>query len=572
MFQTWTRSIGSMTSFRKIGGAAALLLLQISPGIAQSLTPHAAAETSEATRRQAQQVDEALTRAAAAAPVLSGGETSPHAILAFPAESPCFGISRLEWKNAEAFAWLVRAVQVQDVCIGSEGITRLRDHLRYQLIERGYLTTQVLIGQQDVRTGTLVIELVPGRIGSIAETGDAPGRRQAAMPMAEGDVLNLRDLDQTLENIRTVAGDASVRMELSPGKEFGQTDLAIHHAPEVRRWRAIVTADNSGIDATGKNQLGGVLVVDSPLGLYDQLIATYNNDAHFGNHAVGSRSMGLQWTVPYGYGSFWLGANQYDFLQTVATNAGGLPYTGRTRTFEVGASRVAYRTGTMKGTVRAKLSRRSDDVRLGEWPIGVQTRDITSYTLSYSHYQRLRRMTFTGGLGLRGSIPAWSANSGYVSGRTQWNGRYSILSANASVDAPFSLGGQRLGYRASVNAQAAPNAIPATEMLSIGSRYTVRGFDGSRTLVGQSGWVLRNEIAVAIGRTGQEAYIAADTGAVGGSVTRELAGRTLVGAALGVRGAYGRLGYDVSVGKPVAKPAGFEAARTTVAVQISITL
>lgn len=564
--------MGSMKSIRIIGGAVALLLLRAPAATAQSLTPHAAAETTETTRRQAQQVDEALTRAASAAPVLSGSEASPHATLVFPEESPCFPISRLAWKNAEAFAWLTRAVQVQDVCIGSEGITRLRDHLRYLLIERGYVTTQVLIGQQDLRAGKLEIELVPGRIGSISETGDAPGRRQMAMPMAEGDVLNLRDLDQTLENIRTVAGDASVRMVMEPGKAFGQTDLAIHHAPEVRRWRAIVTADNSGIDATGKNQLGGVLVVDSPLRLYDQLIATYNNDAHFGNHTVGSRAMGLQWTVPYGYGSFWLGANQYDFLQTIATTAGNLPYTGRTRTFEVGASHVAYRTGTMKGTMRAKLSRRSDDVRLGEWPIGVQTRDITSYTLSYAHYQRARHMTFTGGLSLRGSIPAWSANSGYVSGRTQWSGRYSILSANASVDVPFSVGRQRLGYRASMNAQAAPNAIPATEMLSIGSRYSVRGFDGSRTLVGQSGWVLRNEVAVAIGNTGQEAYAAADAGAVGGSVTRELAGRTLVGAALGVRGAYGKVGYDVSVGMPVAKPSGFEAARVTVAVQLSMKL
>ena len=151
-------------------------------------------------------------------------------------------------------------------------------------------------------------------------------------------------------------------------------------------------------------------------------------------------------------------------------------------------------------------------------------------------------------------------------------GHASILSANASVDAPFSVAGQRLGYRASVNAQAAPNAIPATEMLSIGNRYSVRGFDGSRTLVGQSGWVLRNEVALAIGNTGQEAYAAADAGAVGRSVTRELAGRTLVGAALGVRGAYGKVGYDVSVGMPVAKPAGFEAARVTVAVQLSMRL
>ncbi|WP_367651582.1 POTRA domain-containing protein [Cupriavidus basilensis] len=41
-------------------------------------------------------------------------------------------------------------------------------------------------------------------MGRCAETGDAPGRRQMAMPMREGDVLNLRDLDQTLECSQTI--------------------------------------------------------------------------------------------------------------------------------------------------------------------------------------------------------------------------------------------------------------------------------------------------------------------------------------------------------------------------------
>jgi hemolysin activation/secretion protein len=48
-----------------------------------------------------------------------------------------------------------------------------------------------------------------------------------------------------------------------------------------------------------------------------------------------------------------------------------------------------------------------------------------------------------------------------------------------------------------------------------------------------------------------------------------LNGRSLVGAALGVRGAYRKLGFDVALGMPLQKPASFETRTPTLDVWLT---
>ena len=69
------------------------------------------------------------------------------------------------------------------------------------------------------------------------------------------------------------------------------------------------------------------------------------------------------------------------------------------------------------------------------------------------------------------SVPAWRAAPAIGSWRAQWN----------------------------------RTPLAPQDRFSIGGRYTVRGFDGELTLMGERGWVLRNEIGLPVG-AGQELY------------------------------------------------------------------
>ena len=75
--------------------------------------------------------------------------------------------------------------------------------------------------------------------------------------------------------------------------------------------------------------------------------------------------------------------------------------------------------------------------------------------------------------------------------------------------------------------------------------------------------MLRNELSAAVGSSGQEVYSGLDYGRVGGPSSEFLIGKSLAGAVLGLRGGHKALQYDVFIGKPVSKPAGFKSASVT---------
>lgn len=51
--------------------------------------------------------------------------------------------------------------------MGSQGINALAKILTDALMADGYVTTQVIVPEQDLSTGTLVLEIHPGRIEKI---------------------------------------------------------------------------------------------------------------------------------------------------------------------------------------------------------------------------------------------------------------------------------------------------------------------------------------------------------------------------------------------------------------------
>jgi hemolysin activation/secretion protein len=83
---------------------------------------------------------------------------------------------------------------------------------------------------------------------------------------------------------------------------------------------------------------------------------------------------------------------------------------------------------------------------------------------------------------------------------------------------------------------------------------------------------LRNDWSVALGESGYEAYLALDVGEVSGPSSQNLLGNTLTGGVIGLRGTYKKLQYDLFVGGPIDKPAGFRTASTTPGFSLSLSL
>ncbi|WP_175686779.1 ShlB/FhaC/HecB family hemolysin secretion/activation protein [Burkholderia anthina] len=544
-----------------LGAAVASALLSFGAGMA-----HASPLPSDAQRHQEQQLDAVRRQALSSAEVMTPDAEARGESLALPHETPCVAIRAIEWRGAADFPWLSKQAPGVGQCAGTRGLMAIRSWVTSQLIARGYVTSLAAIPEQDYADGRVIVEVLPGRIGAIDDAPGGIGVTAGVFPGGRGALLNVRALDQALESLRRLPGQAAATFEIAPGAAFGDSDIRVVHPAGARRVHAALTADNGGQDATGRNQVGAIVAVDSPLGLYDQLLLTAGNDAYPRRATRGSRSASASWDVPLGYASFSVAASEWATRQAIPVAGDTFSYTRRTRRIEAGIGYVPYRSGSARTRVALKLARREDRAWFEGVELLVQKHAITSYTLSASHLQRLPRASVEAGVSLRGSLRGLSAYPGYVQDRDHWNGGYRIATANAALDMPFAIGARRVDYRGSFIVQRAPSPVPSTEFMQIGGRYTVRGFDGNETLAARNGWILRNELSTRA-VAGIDAYAALDAGGVSGDASA--AGRrTLAGCAVGLRGGYRRMSFDVALGMPLLKPDTLHSTRPALDVQV----
>ena len=540
--------------------------------------PELPAQAADIERRQEQELEQQRARAEerpdVLSPPVSDGVGQP---LNLPTETPCFTLSALTWEGEPPPVALLRATQtVIGQCVGAQGLRTLHTYLMGQLIADGLITSRVLIPEQSLSTGKLVLHYVPGRISAVKSEG-AVGWWRTALPQGSGGMLNQRDLDQALENIRRLRSQSDATIDIVPGSEAGHSDVVIHPG-EAKRWHAYAGSDNSGLKEMGKAQVNAGVTLDSPLFLYDQLSVAWNSNARWRNANATTRTSSVNYNVPLGYWSVFAGASQSKYRYQLAGFAVPAFYSGTTKQLQAGFSVVPYRGTTYKGNASLTLLRKRNTHAVNNYDLEPQRRDVTGYEFYAHHRHYLGQTVVDLGGGVRGTLPQFSNSPGFVSGTQNWNGRSTILSANAGFYLPFKVAHQSLVYRLNGQLQHAKTPIVPGDYFTIGHRYAVRGFDGQMTLTSENGWTVRNDLSLnlarLLGAPGQEFYAGVDAGRVGGKFAQQLSGRTLVGAVTGLRGSfsvpYVKTSYDLSLGWPLHKPAGLHTASPVVIGAVTV--
>jgi hemolysin activation/secretion protein len=506
------------------------------------------------------------------------GEASPEVrVTGLPLDDPCFPIREIVLED-NAFGWLPRFLQpIAGQCVGKTALKHIQDAANNALIERGYVTTRVLVPPQTLQSGTLTLRVVPGRISGVRADQPAIGWLRAALPTSGGALLNQRDIDQGLENLRRLQSQSDATFDIAPGMHPGDSEIILHPGAG-KRWHAIFGADNAGLDSTGRYQLSGSFTFDSPLHLYDQLQIAGTTNANFDASDQGNQSVSANYGVPIGYAMLTLNASRSRYLQTVAGFDEPIEYSGVQSQLQAGLSGVIHRSAHARTEIHGHLFRKISRNSIDGVDLPVQHRDLIGYELGLSHRRYLGDVVLAGSLAWRASLAGLSSNPGTVVGAPDFDGKTQIELASLNAQVPFKLGKQTFSYQFGWNMQHARTPLTPSDYFTIGTRYAVRGFDQQLTLAAESGWAISNEfdwyVPTPVGT--QALYGGVDAGRVRGPATQYLLGETLVGAVVGVRGnlapknAVGAaLNYDVSLGFPLSKPEGFKASSPTLLFQIS---
>ncbi|CCJ94313.1 Hemolysin activator protein precursor [Cronobacter malonaticus 681] len=450
-----------------------------------------------------------------------------------------------------SFQDVVRSVKGK--CVGINGLKMIHKTVQNRLIEHGYITTRVLIPAQDLKSGTLKFQILPGTISEIVFKGDGGKYIHAInnFPERQGDVLDLRGLEQGLENLQRTPG-SETNIQLLPGTKPGETRVEVTRT-QPKHWRLGAWADDSGSKYTGRYQSGLAFYLDNLTSLNDMFYAAYGGGL---KNEDGRRSDNVSafYSVPWGYWQLELYGSKYRYTQTIHDSVSSYLYSGIEKYLSAQLSRVIYRSASQKTTLALKAFRRDSTYLLNDVEIEVQRRKTSNWKLSLEHLTYLPFGQVKASLGYQKAAHWFNEleDAEEQVGSADPQARIVTMSVDGAF--PFKLGKLSLSYEPHFMSQTSPDRLTQPDKFTIGNRWTVRGFDGETTIYADKGWYLRNDINLNLPQWGMQPYLGLDYGEVKGSKNDYWSGKQLAGAALGVRGVKGKFGYDLFAGVPLMKP------------------
>ncbi|MFP1741324.1 ShlB/FhaC/HecB family hemolysin secretion/activation protein [Lonsdalea quercina] len=488
-------------------------------------------------------------------------------------ENPCFTIHHLalQGEASEQFQWaLASAADANGRCLGAQGIMLAINKVQNAILAKGYVTTRVMAQEQDLNQGILTLTLQPGRISDIrfGQPTSWRGRLWNAIPASRGDILNLRDVEQGLENLKRVSS-ATADIEIVPGEQEGASDLRVNWQ-EKRPVRLSLGLDDSGSESTGRYLGTTTLAIDAPFAQNDLFYANIGRDM-FAQGPYGNRSNTLNYFFPVGYWAFSANYSDYTYHQNIPNANEVLSYNGKSDNVVVTVSRLLFRNQSHKTTLNMRTYRKHATNSVNGIEIEQQRRRTAGWELGVNQRSYFGDTTVDANVSWRRGTGAFGATRAPEEATHSGSARTGVLLGDVSIHQPFTFVDQSLRYSTTLRGQWSANALTPQERLAIAGRYTVRGFDGEQMLSGERGIVWRNELGWNIRSRGHELYLALDYGRVGGPGTRYLVGHQLAGSAVGLRGAlWQHVSYDVFAGVPLLKPDAFHTSGATAGFSINV--
>lgn len=488
-------------------------------------------------------------------------------------EAPCFPIARLTLKGDEAasFAWaLAYAERAGDSpigrCLGAGGVNLVMKRVQNAIVGQGYVTTRILAQPQDLNSGILQLTVVPGRIREIrfAEGTDERATQWNAFPASPGDLLNLRDIEQGLENLKRLpTAEADIQIVPAEGSDAkpGDSDLVVSWKQPFP-YRLNLSADDSGAKATGRYQTGLTVSADHLLTLNDLFYVTGNQSLGRDDAAHGTRGNSAHYSLPLGYWQLGMTYSESRYHQSVAGLDRTFRYSGSSRNSDIRLSRIVHRDAASKTSLALRGWQRTSHNYVDDAELPIYHRRTAGWELNGNHKRFLGASTIETTLAWRQGTGAHRSLDAPEDQIGEGASHPRLITADATLAQPFGWLGQKWRYNLAWRAQWNRTPLVPQDRFAIGGRYSVRGFDGETMLSADRGWLLRNDLSLTLGG-GAEAYLGFDHGRVGGQAATRLIGRELEGAVVGLRGGWRALSYDCFVGRALKKPAGFVTAHTT---------
>jgi len=518
-------------------------------------------------------------------------------------------------------------------CMTVTDINAIATRVQNRLIEQGYVTSGIMVGDQNLTDGELRLTLIPGKIAQVVvNTADSkvpvyvkqtnrayPAILDTALTIQTGKLLNIRDLETTLLNFKRVpSADANFKIVpshtgLNPSADnaintlgtLGFSDILIDYT-QHRRLRGSLSIDDSGSKSTGKYQGVATLSLDNLANYNDLFYLSFGRDLgnqinddkdHPSDKSKGSKNYGIGYVIPIKSSVLQLNANRYSYHQTVAGSTQDYIYGGTSRGYNAKLSHLVHRDAHSKSHVYAGGYAKSQQSDIDGTLIDVQTRKTAGYLFGMSHettFGKRANHSLSTDISYKRGTAAFNALPSPEELFDEGSARVGIYQLNSNLTSRYGpiIGNKPLPiiHSTTLKAQYATDSLTPDLKMAIGGRYTVRGFDGERSLSADNGILVRQDISfypsflnkqsannhsttinqnnIRNSQASHAIYLGMDAGYITNhdkSQNKRLLGQHLVGAFIGIKGHYTpntnnpylSFNYDIFTSKAISEPAGF---------------
>lgn len=488
----------------------------------------------------------------------------------------CFNISEIDFKGAKILSARKQAKVKKpylNKCLNVHHINNMVAELTNTYIEAGYITSRVFIPEQNLKAGSLHLDVIEGSIEQIKLNDDSFADRMQkffAFPHVTGDVLYIRDLEQGIDQMNRMPSHQA-KLDILPGQEKGTSVVQVKSKPKDLT-RGYVGMDNLGTKASSTLRRVYRLEQDNLLKMNDQFSAAYTEDTNK-NPRKKSTNYALNFSIPYGYWTSSGSMSHSEHSSVINGIANDFRYHGDVTRKNMNLDRVISRGQTHKISASSGLTVKKtrtflEDVRL---QTGSRKLSIWDAGLHYSD---------------RYSSGFWTFNLGYEKGLRVLNAKKDDLSMALAIGTPraqfekytsslnychtFDPREKLLSYCLYAAGQISKYSLYNTEQLSIGDPFTVRGFRETSAF-GDSGGYMRHELSLSfpyqrhiqnsfvrnvLGNV--QLFMGYDAGIVrkeGGKNVHGPSGKVyLAGRSFGIRNAGKYLNASLTVSHPIRMP------------------
>jgi len=377
-------------------------------------------------------------------------------------------------------------------CLGVSQLNALLKAITDHYLSRGFVTSRAYLPQQDLSSGELKIIVVEGRFEGF-EQSELASERELAMgfPGATGEVLNLRDLEQLVDQINRLPS-RQAQMELVPGEDVGGSRVQLK-GERGAPWRISASRDNNGDASSGEQQAGVGFDWDSPLDLADQFGLRLGQDV-VSDHWKHSDNQSLWYSLPYGWWTFNYSYSR-NYYRTRNEDGGfAFKYDGDNMTQQLGAERVVHRDEVSKTAVSFGLSHQRTRNYIDDTLIDVSSTHLSEFRLGLNHGRRVGSAFVNLDGGWQRGIGAFGAqDDDSAAPHGSPTARYNKYSLTLSYLQPFKLWDEAFSFESLVNGQYSEDVLYSPQRISLGGLSSVRGFK-DQTLSGDTGYYWRNQL------------------------------------------------------------------------------